>query len=158
MIPEISTLLRVKQLREEKALAWLKSRQDAVEAAKQLVKDAKEAVRENEAKRPEREAAIYAKIMRKIVDRLEIDQVSADIQELDNAHQRLVDKVARAQHTLEKRETELAEAYEAHQEAQKAVDKYELLLEEMQNEADEEAAMKEEAELEDLAGRRVAAL
>ncbi|MEM6678659.1 MAG: YscO family type III secretion system apparatus protein [Pseudomonadota bacterium] len=156
MIGAVNTLLRVKKVREEKALAWMRSRRDAVEAAEQLVAEAKAAVQLSKQTMPEREAELWKPIIQKVVDMDAIDDVEAAVKELEAAHQRLKDRATRADHTLEKRREELAEATEAHKRAQAAVDKYEMLRDEVKAEADAEAAYAEEVELEDLAGRKVA--
>lgn len=158
MIGAIRILIRVKRLREEKALAWVRSRQDAVAGAEQLVADAGAAVAENRRGRPAREAAIWDKVLKRVVTLPGIEAAEAEVLELDREHQRLVDRLARTEHTLEQRRRELAEAQAAHRRAMQEIDKYELLREELQTEADAAAAYAEEVELEDLAGRRVARL
>ena len=156
MISELKTLLKVKELREEKALAWVKSRQDAVAAAERLLAEARAAVAESGRTLPEREAGVWARVMGKVVEQGEIDLVAAEVQDLEKEHQRLVDKGTRAEHVLEKRREELVKAQGSYREAQKAVDKYRTLVEEAEAEAARELAGREEAELEEIAGRRVA--
>ena len=152
MIAQFHTLQKVKRLREDKALRALQAARREVRTAAERVEAARAAVAESERTLPEREAAIYAKIMEQVVSTAEIDLAKERVQQLMAVHQKLIDKVSRARDHLKRCEDAVETARAAHAARRAEVEKIDTLTEEMALTAANEAVAAEEAEIEELFG------
>ena len=154
MIKQMTTLLRVKQLKEEQAFRAVNAKRAQVAAAKTELEAARRLVAESAATLPMRENAIWAEIMLKVIDLGDVDTVKGRVVALEREHEKLVNAAERAAHVLARLETELSEAVEAHRQAMKNRDKYVELTDQMKTEHAALVEFKEEAEVEDLFSTR----
>ncbi|MEL6337526.1 MAG: YscO family type III secretion system apparatus protein [Pseudomonadota bacterium] len=154
MIDQLRTLRRIKKMREEKAMAAFLAARDSVRAAEALRDRAQAAVDESALTLRDREQACFTPILGKPVEQADIDEAKHNAAEVEAEHQRLIDRVARAEHVIVERKQAMEEARIAHKQAEQAVDKVDILIEEEMAEVTREAEAKEEVELEDLAGRK----
>ena len=154
MIGKVKTLLRVKQLKEDQAFRALTAKQAQVRQGEEDVARANQAIAESKASLPAREAAIWTRVIGRVVELADVDEVKADVKALEDAHGRLVDAGERAAHVLARLKTELAACVEAHRQATRNKDKYVVLRDEMVAEWQAEVDAKEENEVEDLFATR----
>ncbi len=154
MIKQMNTLLRVKQLKEQQAFRLVNTKRAQVAEATRELEAARERVAESAATLPAREAAIWAEIMRRIIDLGEIEMTKGRVLALEREHGKLVDAVERAAHVLARLENELKEAVAAHRLTIKNRDKYVILTDEMKAEAAAAVDHREESEVEDLFSTR----
>lgn len=150
MIGQMKALLRIKELKQERALSAMRAKQAQLEQARIETQEALEIAEEFRETMPEKENAIYDTVMRRVVNLDGIDDVRAKIVELQNEYNALKDDWDRALQIEKRIEGELTEAVNAYRAAVKQRDKYITITETMQAEADAEADRKEEIEIEDL--------
>ena len=150
MIAQFRTLQKVKRLREDRALRALQAARRDVRTAAERVETARAAVAKSERTLPEREVAIYAKIMDQVVRTAEIDLAKERVQQLMAGHQKLIDKVSRARDHLKRCEDAAEKARAAHAARRAEVEKIDTMAKDMALAAANEALAAEEAEIEEL--------
>ena len=153
MIRQMKVLLRVKELKEERALRAMQAKRQQFAAAQQQRIGAEADVAESAATIPSRETAIYAEILGEIVDQAEIDRIKGRIVQLEKEHNALKDVAERCRHVEHRLEGELETLTVAFRFAQKKRDKFQIVTDELVLEAAVEAEHKEEVEVEDLFSR-----
>ncbi len=150
MSEPLHVLLRVKQLKEQRAFRAMHAKRGQVSAAIAAMNEARESERANAATLSSREDGIYSRIMSRIVAVGEIDDAKARVKHLETEHNKFVDAVERAVHVHARLEKELAEAVARYHAAVRTKDKYVALTEALSAEQRSELAHREEAEVEDL--------
>lgn len=155
----LSVLLRVKELREDQAFrAVMIKRRLLVEAVAEEAR-AQAEVDASSATLRAREDAIYAEILRKIVDLGAVETTKGKVLLLEKQHGLLLDARDRAAHVVRRRGVELEAAVKHHRQCQKNRDKYVIITDEINLAAAELVVFKEEAEVEDtFSTRRKAAI
>jgi Type III secretion protein YscO len=154
MIAQLRVLLRVKELKEEKAFRAVNARRREVSEALTVMENARTAMVENAATIPAREDAIYREIMGRTVTFDEIDETKGKMQLIENEHAKLADAAQRAAHVHSRLEKQLALAVETHRQAVKDRDKYLILTEEVSTGLSNLTSQREETEVEDLFSTR----
>ncbi|MFN3146710.1 MAG: type III secretion system stalk subunit SctO [Paracoccaceae bacterium] len=150
MIRQFKVLQSVKKMREDRALRELMKAREDLRKAEERLQDAITAVEDSARTLPDRERAIYAEILRKIVGLPDIDSAKDRVLALQMDHQRLIDRRGRAEDHVKRMQEALVEAQAEYRRKQQEVEKIDTLLERMIREAAEEATAKEEAEIEEL--------
>lgn len=153
MIRQMKILLRVKELKEERALRAMQAKRQQFDAAQQQRIGAEADVVESAATIPSRETAIYAEILGEIVDQSEIDRIKGRIVQLEKEHNALKDAAERCRHVEHRLEGELETLTLAFRYAQKKRDKFQIVTDDLVLAAAVEAEHKEEVEVEDLFSR-----
>lgn len=154
MIEQLKVLLRVKELREERAFRALSARRREVAEALREIETTREIGRESAATLPAREDAIYRGIIGRVVDYGKIEDANGEMQVLEKQHAKLLDAIERAVHVHARLATQLAEAVQAHRKSVKDRDKYTVLTDEVASDLRAEAAHREENEIEDVFSAR----
>lgn len=152
MMGQLKTLLRVKELKEDQAFRAVQKKRAELREAQSAVIDAENNVKQSAATLPEREAAIYAPVLGKVVDQGALEEARGDVINLQKAHQALVDIVDSRKAAVRRIEEELAVATAQYRERQKQRDKYVILTDTLGEELTNVANAKEETEIEDLFG------
>ena len=150
MIAQFKVLLKVKQLREDKALRELQKKRSEVRAAEEKITTLTAEVAESKRMLPIREAELYDTILNQVVGLVDVDGVKERVHGLLQDHQLIVDRLDRARHVLKRLEEELVAVKAAYQKALREKDKFTMMTEELEAEAAAEATAKEETEIEDL--------
>jgi hypothetical protein len=153
MIRQMKVLLRIKELKEERALRAMQAKRQQFVAAQQQRIGAEAAVAESAATMPGRETAIYAEILGEVVDQGEIDRIKGRIVQLEKEHNALKDVAERCRHVEHRLEGELEALTLAFRFAQKKRDKFRIVTDELVEADAAEAEHKEEVEVEDLFSR-----
>ncbi len=150
MMSQMRVLLRVKTLKEkENFRAVNRKRQEVAEAAKS-VEAANARVEASRSTLPSREDAIYDEIIGQVVDLSAIEETKAKVVKLEKEHGVLVDELDRTKHVEARLKSELEARRADHRKSVKDKDKYVILTDEQQREADMIVSAKEEIEVEDL--------
>ena len=150
MIEQFKVLQNVKQLREDKALRALQTARAEVERAKARLRNAREAAEESGRTLPAREAQLYAEIMQRIVGLDDVDLVKERVLALMEDHQRMLDKVTRAQDHVKRSEDAAEKARTEYRAKQADTEKINTITAEMTAQAALAAVAAEETEIEDL--------
>lgn len=150
MIGQMKALLRLKELKQERALNAVHAKRAQLEQARRDTVRAHEIAEAFKAEIPARENRIYDEVIGQIVDLDGLDGVREKIADLLKQYADLVDDWERARGVEKRVEQELHDATEAYRVAVRERDKYVTLLETMQKEAMEAAEAREEIEIEDL--------
>ena len=150
MSGELTVLLRVKTLKEAKALREANAKRDAAERAAAEAEKARGTAAESEATMGTRQDAIYHEILGKIVNMTAIEITKSRVVQLEKDHGKLVDAQERAVHVHARAETERDDAIRQHRQSVKARDKYILLTDREREARDAAAEYREEIEIEDL--------
>lgn len=153
MIGQMRALLRVKELKQERALNAVHAKRAQVEQARLDTQRALAVAEEFRLSMPGRENRIYDAVIGQVVDMDDIDGVRARIVDLEKEYTDLKDDWDRARHLEARLEEELLRATEAYRAAVRNRDKYITLVDTMQKEAAEAAEAREEIEIEDLFAR-----
>ena len=153
MIPQMMTLLRVKELKQDQALRVMRAKRSQTEEAKTATERAHDVVEQSAATMPSREDAIYAEVIGKVIDLGEIDETRGRVVQLEKEHSRLKDAWERARHVEARLEKELETATDTYRQSTKVKDKYAILTDTLKREVEEIANQREEAEVEDLFAR-----
>jgi phosphosulfolactate phosphohydrolase-like enzyme len=153
MIPQMMTLLRVKELKQDQAFRAMRAKRSQVEDAKTVTERAQVVVEQSAATMPAREDAIYAGVIGRVVDLNEIDETRGRVVQLEKDHSRLKDAWERARHVEARLEKELESATDVYRQSTKVRDKYAILTDMLKREVEEIANQREEAEVEDLFAR-----
>lgn len=156
MIAQFKTLQTVKALREDKALRLLEAARTALHKAQTKAEALRVEVAESKAQLPARERAIYAKILKAVVDIAAVDRAKDQVLNLLEDHQKLSDRHDRAVEFVRHCEGKLAEARAELAKRQAEVEKITTLTEGMIAAAAAAALAAEESEIEDLFARPVA--
>lgn len=150
MIGQMTTLLRLKTLKEEQALRALQAKRRQVADGEAAVEAAKQSVAASAATLGTREDAIYAGILGRVVNLGDLDDTRGAVVDLERGHTRLTDTAERAAHTLHRLNGELDTAVGTHRTASRVRDKYAILRDDLRGQADAEASAREEGEIEEL--------
>lgn len=153
MIPQMMTLLRVKELKQDQAFRTMRAKRSQVEEAKTETERAHVVVEESAATMPSREDAIYADVIGRVIDLNEIDETRGRVVQLEKDHARLKDTWERARHVEARLENELETATDVYKQSTKVRDKYAILTDTLKHEAEQIVEQREEAEVEDLFAR-----
>lgn len=153
MIGQMKALLRIKELKQEQALKAMRAAKAQLERAREATQRAFEAAEAFRVTIPAREQAAYDKVLRRIVNLDGLDDVRAEIVGIEKEHTALRDEWDRARQIEARRQEERDAAGAAYRAAVRNRDKYITITETMQTEAEEEAALREETEIEDLFAR-----
>jgi hypothetical protein len=156
VIGQLKILLRVKELKEEKAFRAVNVKRREVAEALSTIEAARDKVREDAATLPAREDAIYQGIIGRVVDFDKIDEAKNRMQQLEKDHAKLVDSVERAVHVHARLEKELAATVASHRKTVKDRDKYMVLTDEVSSELRAQISHREEVEIEDTFSARFA--
>ncbi|PDT90823.1 hypothetical protein CO669_07560 [Bradyrhizobium sp. Y36] len=154
MIEQLKLLLRLKELKEDRALRAVNTKRIEVSSALAELDRAKGHVSESKRTLPEREDAIYEPIIGRIIDHDEIEETKGRLWQLENQHARLVDASDRAAHVHARLERQLKDAVIVHRQSMKERDKYSILTGTIGDELRGEATYREEIEIEDVFSSR----
>lgn len=155
MIAQFKVIGSVKKLREEKAMRALEAARTALEKAVKRAEELAAEVAESERTLPEREIAVYEKVLKKIVGMGALDDAKDQVLKLLSEHQKLIDRLDRAQEHVIRCQDKLKEARIELRKRQADVEKIETITAELVREAEEEQIAKEEGEIEDLFAKPV---
>lgn len=150
MIPQMKALLRLKELKQERALSAVHASRARLEQARAETVRAHETAEAFRNEMPDRENRIYDAVIGQVVDLDGIDGVREKIADLLRQYTDLKDDWERARDIETRREEELRQATDTYRAAVRDRDKYVTIVETMQREAEEAALAREEAEIEDL--------
>ena len=153
MMPQIKTLLRLKEMKHDKALREMQGKRAELEDARLARQEAKAKFEESLATYARREDAIYAQVIGKVIDMDAVDAAHGRVVQLDKAHARLNDALERALHVEARLEQELQEATDAFHAALRVRDKFALLERDVRETEEAVAEYKEEVEVEDTFAR-----
>lgn len=153
MIGQMRVLLRVKDLKLDQALRAMQAKRAEREAARRERVAAENAVAESEATYAAREDAIYAAIIGQVIGQDGIDETHGRVAQLQKSHAALKDELERARHVEARLEEELQAATAAYFAAQRMRDKFSMITDNLQQEADALIEGREEVEVEDLFAR-----
>lgn len=153
MIQQIKMLLRLKEMKYDKALRGMQAKRLELDAATSARLEAKAKVDESLATYSEREDAIYADVLRKVIAMDAVDVAHGRVVQLEKAHARLNDALERALHVEARLEQELQEATDAFHAALRARDKFVMLERDVREAEEAVAEYKEEVEVEDVFAR-----
>jgi hypothetical protein len=154
MIGQLKILLRVKQLKESRALRAMQKKRQEVADALLLVEEKRAVVAESARTIEPRQDAIYREIIGEVVDLGRIDDTKGRVLRVETEHQKLVDELERARHVHARLEKELEEATLAYRRTLKDREKYDILTESVAAEIALEQGVAEENEIEDLFSRK----
>ena len=153
MIPQMTVLLRVKELKQDQAFRAMRTKRAQTEEARSATEKALGVVEKSARTLPTREDAIYAEVIGKVIDLGQIDETRGKVVQLEKDHARLKDAWERARHVEARLEKELETATDVYRQSTKVKDKYAILTEALKQEAAEIDTQREEAEVEDLFAR-----
>ena len=154
MIGQLTTLLRVKQLKEQQAFRVVNVKRAELAQADQAVAQAKTIMQESAATLDERCEAIYRELIGRDIEVGEVDVAKGKVLQIEKEHQKLVDAHERTIHVRTRVASELDAAVLAHRLATKAKDKYVIIRDEVSREFHDMMNMREEIEIEDMFGTR----
>ena len=154
MIGQLTTLLRVKQLKEDQAFRAANVKRAELAQADVAVAEAKALVAESASTLDDRCEAIFRALIGRDIEVGEIDEAKGKVLQLEKEHGKLVDAHDRALHIRERVASELEAAVHHHRQATKAKDKYIIIREEVVREVQEVLSIREETEIEDMFGTR----
>jgi type III secretion system (T3SS) protein YscO len=145
----LSTLLRVKRLKEQNAEREARAKREAEARAQAEAERAKAMVRESKATLADRKDAIYGKIIGQVVNLDKIESTKAEEVQEEKRHQKLEDEQTRRAH-LHQEAAETRKAADLHLRSTRiAVEKYKTLTELTQAEQDAVQELREEIEIEE---------
>jgi hypothetical protein len=153
MIGPMLVLRRIKQLKQDRALRALRLKRAEVDEATAATQLAHEMVQASAATLPDREDAIYAPVLGRVIDLGEVDETRGKVVQLEKEHALLQNDWERAVHIQHRLEAELEVVSARYRETTKAHDKYIIITDEMKIVLDETANAREEAEIEDIFAR-----
>jgi ribosomal protein L17 len=150
----LNVLLRIKNLKEERALRTVHIKRREVAEALSSLENSRSSVKQSAATLPAREDAIYRPIIGQIVNNDTIDDTKAKVQLLEKGHAKLIDTAERAAHVHARLEKQLTDAVKAHRKTVIERDKYVVLNEEFTAENNVKTTYREEIEFEDIFNTR----
>ena len=150
MIEQFDTLTRVKQLREDRALRALRTKQSQVENAKAKEAEHRAVIEDSAAALPGKIKKIYDQIMGQIVDLTDIDATKEEVRKARLAHQALEDDLERFVQIRLRLEDELHKARLAYQTTQRETEKFSNLASDLKAEAARQDEARAEIEIEEL--------
>lgn len=153
MISQLKILLRLKEMKHDKALREMQAKRQELDAAISERLAAKAKVDESLATYSRREDAIYAEVIGQVIEMDAVDIAHGRVVQLEKAHAKLNDAFERALHVEARLEQELQAAIEAYRVALRSRDKFVLLEHEAREAEALLAEQKEEVEVEDLFAR-----
>lgn len=146
-------LHKAKVMRENAALRRLHAARNALSEASHYRLECERAVKENARTLAHREDAIFRRVIKKVVGSSEIDTVKEDVLQLHKGHQKLEDELENATQQQQKLFGEVEEARQVHSTALRALQKFDLALEEILAAKVSFENQAEEAETEDVFGK-----
>ncbi len=150
MIEQFDTLTRVKQLREDRALRALRTKQSQLENAKAKEAKHRAVIEDSAASLPAKIKQIYDQIMGQIVDLTDIDATKEEARKARLAHQALEDELERFVQIRLRLEDELHKARLAYQTTQRETEKFSNLASDLKAEAARQDEARAEIEIEEL--------
>ncbi|MEO9530039.1 YscO family type III secretion system apparatus protein [Roseibium sp.] len=150
MIEKFRILQKVKATREDTALRALRAKREQLSEAVRSRRQQEKAVEDSAAALPDREAAVYQEIMRKVVDAQKIDATKEKVVQLHKDHEHLEDDLEMAIQRCLRLTQEVDDAHRAYQVAQRTREKFDMMLEDLVREHADQAERAEEAEIEEL--------
>lgn len=150
MIAQVRRLHGLKKRKEDKAFDVLIRARAAVAEAEQMLAEAERRLAESAATLPARITAIENRVLGRIVEQDDLHAVKSDVAAEQLLHQALVDGRSAAQARLDRLRLEAEKAREGWRDAQRVVNKYEVLKSEIAGALAAEAEAAEESEVEDL--------
>jgi hypothetical protein len=154
MNERLNVLLRIKELKEERALRAVIVKQREVAEALSALESARNVAQKDAATLPSREDAIYHPIIGHVVSYDAIEDTKTKVQLLEKGHAKLVDAFERAAHVHARLKQQLTEAIQVHHKTVIDRDKYIVLNEEVTTENNVKLAYREEVEFEDIFNTR----
>jgi len=154
MIGQLTTLLRVKQLKEQQAFRVVNVKRAELAQADQAVDQARAIVQESASTLDARCDAIFRELIGRDIEVDEVDIAKGKVLQIEKDHQKLVDAMERAIHVRARVASELDAAILAHRQATKAKDKYVIIRDEVSREFNDMMNLREETEIEDMFGTR----
>ena len=152
----LTDLLRIKIFREEKAERALSKARALLRAAEEAVDRAKQALREHREESHRREKALFADLCRRIVVLKDIQDVQIDIQLMKERADFLVQQIEEAERRHEEAAEHERSAREEHKFAVRMREKFSEMLRSVNEERDFELSRREELEVEEAAEVRFA--
>jgi transcriptional accessory protein Tex/SPT6 len=150
MIKSFTPLEKIKVTRETIVLGALRAKREQLTAAIKFCEDCKSAVQASFATLADRETAVFAEIMQRVVATAQIDTVKESVLLIYKDHQQLEDELELAVQQCQLLTQEVADAHRAYQEAQRAREKFTMILKDFIQQRASLAEQEEEAEMEDL--------
>ena len=154
MIGQLTTLLRVKQLKEDQAFRAVNVKRAELAQADVAVAEAKALVDASAATLDDRCEAIYRALIGRDIEVGEIDEAKGKVLQIEKEHGKLVDGYDRTVHIRTRVASELEAAVHHHRMATKAKDKYVIIRDEVVREVQGLLDIREEIEIEDMFGTR----
>ncbi|MBR0988364.1 type III secretion system stalk subunit SctO [Bradyrhizobium liaoningense] len=154
MIEQLKLLLRLKELKQDRALRAVNTKRIEASAALTELGRAQSHVSDSERTLPEREDAIYEPIIGRVIGHDEIEETKGRLWQLESQHARLVDASERAVHVHARLERQLKDAVAAHRQSMKERDKYSMLTDTVRDQVRSEATYRDEIEIEDMFSSR----
>lgn len=153
MIKQFRTLQKVKKLREDKAMRALQAARATLADACRRRDELTAKVTQDAETLPARERQAYQRIIDKVVNMGDVDDVKEEVLHLLAEHQKLIDRRDRARDHVVRCEEKLKEARAELKRKQQEVEKIDTITDELAAEIAEEETAKEEIEIEDLFSR-----
>ena len=153
MISQIRVLLRLKEMKHDKALREMQLKREELDAAISARMRCRQEVEESLATYDAREDAIYEDVIGAVIDMDAVDVAHGRVVQLEKDHGKLDDAFERALHVEARVEGELEQATEAYRTAMRVRDKFVLLERDAQEAETAREEYKEEVEVEDLFSR-----
>ncbi|MEM9761329.1 MAG: YscO family type III secretion system apparatus protein [Pseudomonadota bacterium] len=146
----LSRLLRIKRLREERAVRETQEAVRAVAAAERAVAEAEEALSTHQAFRKTEEPRLFGEVKGTPVALSRLDRLKEDIAALKALELELEDAVATARRKVAEAEAALQAAEAAQREAERAVAKFEEFVAVEDRRERDDAVAREDAEIEEV--------
>lgn len=147
----LTDLLRIKIFREQKAERALAKARAQLQAAEEAVEQAKQVLRDYREESRRREKALFADLCRRIVQLKDIQEVQVDIQLMKERIEMLVQDVEQANELREAAAEHERAAREEHLFAVRMREKFSEMLKTVNDERDYESSRREEMEVEESA-------
>ncbi len=150
MIDKFKILCRVKKLREDSLFRALQLKRRELKKAVLAVEKLTIDVQNSDETLPARINDVYNTIMLQVVDVDDIDETKTKVINLQEDHQRIVDRLERAIQIKIRLEKEMEEASTTYHVAQRNREKFDRIRTDLESEAAIAFEQKEESEIEEL--------
>jgi len=147
----ILPLLRIKQLRADRAESERRERKAALDAALAAAEEAQRTLAEWRADRPRKEAAIYDEVIGHLVTLDDLDDVTDRIVQLREHERVLEERLGEAQKRVREAQQQLSEAELVVARTRRDVSKFEEIVEALRRAGQIETDRREDLELEEFA-------
>lgn len=145
-----SELLRIKRLREDRAVRATRKAADALAGRKQAVLDAEDELERHKAFMAVEETRLFEEVKGKAVGLKRLDRLKEDMAALKTKSLSLSEAIEDAKKQVPPAEKALGEAQEAQRAAERATAKFEEFVEVQKAEEQAAATAKEDAEVEEV--------